>query len=140
MIRGHKHDRIFTTDSTDNTDNTDSTDESKRLQIDCLIAVTVHSRLTEVGQADWGRVLEPWFQGIKVFDLLHHPGRSDGASNLVLSSQVPRIDCRCIFDVDIDIDVDNTVATAMIDRLMQHGVATAIQSDSFRTKDTKEAT
>jgi hypothetical protein len=80
------------------------------------------------GKPVWG----PWFQGIKLFDLLHHTGRSDGASNLVLSSQVPRSDRRCIFDVD------NTVATAMIERLMQHGDATDMQSDSFRTNDTEE--
>ena len=36
-------------------------------------------------------------------------------------------------------DVDNTLATAMIDRLMHHGEAIVIQGDSYRTKDgTKE--
>lgn len=32
-------------------------------------------------------------------------------------------------------DVDNTIATAMIDRLMHHGEAILIQGDSYRTKD-----
>jgi DNA replication protein DnaC len=32
-------------------------------------------------------------------------------------------------------DVDNTLATAMIDRLMHHGEAIVIQGDSYRTKD-----
>ena len=32
-------------------------------------------------------------------------------------------------------DVDNTLATAMIDRLMHHGEAILIQGDSYRTKD-----
>lgn len=32
-------------------------------------------------------------------------------------------------------DVDNTLATAMIDRLMRHGEAIVIQGDSYRTKD-----
>ena len=31
-------------------------------------------------------------------------------------------------------DVDNTLATAMIDRLMHHGEAIVIQGDSYRTK------
>ena len=31
-------------------------------------------------------------------------------------------------------DVDNTLATAMIDRLMHHGEAMVIQGSSFRTK------
>jgi DNA replication protein DnaC len=34
-------------------------------------------------------------------------------------------------------DVDNTLATAMIDRLMHHGEAIVIQGESFRTKDDK---
>jgi hypothetical protein len=80
-----------------------------RSPVRSLRRVTVHSRLTEVRQADWRRVLEP-------------------------PTGLPRSACRCIFDVD------NTVATAMIDRLMQHGDATDMQSDSFRTKDTQEAT
>ena len=32
-------------------------------------------------------------------------------------------------------DVDNTLATAMIDRLMHHGEAIVIQGDSYRMKD-----
>jgi DNA replication protein DnaC len=32
-------------------------------------------------------------------------------------------------------DVDNTLATALIDRLMHHGEAIVIQGDSFRMKD-----
>ena len=32
-------------------------------------------------------------------------------------------------------DVDNTLATAMIDRLMHHGEAIIIEGDSYRTKD-----
>jgi DNA replication protein DnaC len=32
-------------------------------------------------------------------------------------------------------DVDNTLATAMIDRLMHHGEAVVIQGDSYRLKD-----
>ena len=35
-------------------------------------------------------------------------------------------------------DVDNTLATAMIDRLMHHGEAIVIQGDSYRTKDGPE--
>ena len=32
-------------------------------------------------------------------------------------------------------DVDNTLATALIDRLMHHGEGIVIQGDSFRMKD-----
>ena len=32
-------------------------------------------------------------------------------------------------------DVDNTLATAMIDRLMHHGEAFVIRGDSYRMKD-----
>jgi DNA replication protein DnaC len=32
-------------------------------------------------------------------------------------------------------DVDNTLATAMIDRLMHHGEAILIQGDSYRTRE-----
>ena len=32
-------------------------------------------------------------------------------------------------------DVDNTLATALIDRLMHHGEALVIKADSYRTKD-----
>lgn len=35
-------------------------------------------------------------------------------------------------------DVDNTLATAMIDRLMHHGEAIVIEGDSYRTKDGSE--
>jgi len=35
-------------------------------------------------------------------------------------------------------DVDNTLATAMIDRLMHHGEAILIEGESFRTKDGTE--
>ena len=35
-------------------------------------------------------------------------------------------------------DVDNTLATAMIDRLIHHGEAILIQGDSYRTKDAAE--
>jgi DNA replication protein DnaC len=35
-------------------------------------------------------------------------------------------------------DVDNTLATAMIDRLMHHGEAIVIRGDSYRTKDNDE--
>src|ERR1700758_4763021 len=34
-------------------------------------------------------------------------------------------------------DVDNTLATALIDRLMHHGEAIIIRGDSFRMKDKK---
>jgi len=36
-------------------------------------------------------------------------------------------------------DVDNTLATAMIDRLMHHGEAILIQGDSYRTRSKTEA-
>ena len=32
-------------------------------------------------------------------------------------------------------DVDNTLATALIDRLMYHGEALVIQGDSYRMRD-----
>jgi DNA replication protein DnaC len=32
-------------------------------------------------------------------------------------------------------DVDNTLATALIDRLMHHGEAIVIQGDNYRMKD-----
>ena len=35
----------------------------------------------------------------------------------------------------IPFDVDNTLATALIDRLMHHGEAIVIQGDSYRMKD-----
>jgi len=33
------------------------------------------------------------------------------------------------------LDADNTLATALIDRLMHHGEAIVIKGDSYRTKD-----
>jgi DNA replication protein DnaC len=35
-------------------------------------------------------------------------------------------------------DVDNTLATAMIDRLMHHGEAIVIHGGSYRTKDNQD--
>ena len=35
-------------------------------------------------------------------------------------------------------DVDNTLATAMIDRLMHHGEAILIEGESFRTGESNE--
>ena len=35
-------------------------------------------------------------------------------------------------------DVDNTLATAMIDRLMHHGEAILIEGDSYRTGESKD--
>lgn len=49
--------------------------------------------------------------------------------SIVITTNRPFRDWGRIFDVD------NTLATAMIDRLMHHGEAIAIQGDSFRTKD-----
>ena len=57
VIRGQKHDRIFTTDSADHTD------ESQRSQKDCSIPERIH-----------------------VFGCLHHAGRTNGTRNLALSS------------------------------------------------------
>ena len=37
--------------------------------------------------------------------------------------------------VENQFDVDNTLATALIDRLIHHGEAIVIQGDSFRMKD-----
>jgi DNA replication protein DnaC len=42
---------------------------------------------------------------------------------------------RAFRDWGATFDVDNTLATAMIDRLMHHGEAIVIQGDSYRTKD-----
>jgi DNA replication protein DnaC len=36
-------------------------------------------------------------------------------------------------------DVDNTLATAIIDRLMHHGEALVIDGESYRTRDQDEA-
>ena len=35
-------------------------------------------------------------------------------------------------------DVDNTLATAMIDRLMHHGEAILIEGDSYRTGESND--
>jgi DNA replication protein DnaC len=51
------------------------------------------------------------------------------SGSIVITTNRPFRDWGRIFDVD------NTLATAMIDRLMHHGEAIAIQGDSFRTKD-----
>lgn len=51
------------------------------------------------------------------------------AGSIVLSTNRAFKDWGHIFDVD------NTLATAMIDRLMHHGEAILIQGDSYRTKD-----
>jgi len=42
---------------------------------------------------------------------------------------------RAFRDWGATFDVDNTLATAMIDRLMHHGEAIVIQGESYRTKD-----
>ena len=49
--------------------------------------------------------------------------------SIVITTNRPFRDWGKIFDVD------NTLATAMIDRLMHHGEALVIQGDSYRTKD-----
>jgi DNA replication protein DnaC len=51
------------------------------------------------------------------------------SGSIVITTNRPFRDWGRIFDVD------NTLATAMIDRLMHHGEAIAIQGESFRTKD-----
>ena len=56
------------------------------------------------------------------------------SGSIVLTTNRPFRDWGRIFDVD------NTLATAMIDRLMHHGDAIAIQGDSFRTKNSEEGT
>ncbi len=50
------------------------------------------------------------------------------SGSIVITTNRPFRDWGRIFDVD------NTLATAMIDRLMHHGEAIVIQGDSFRTK------
>ena len=50
------------------------------------------------------------------------------SGSIVITTNRPFRDCGRIFDVD------NTLATAMIDRLMHHGEAMVIQGSSFRTK------
>ncbi|MCZ6651712.1 MAG: IS21-like element helper ATPase IstB [Planctomycetota bacterium] len=51
------------------------------------------------------------------------------SGSIVITTNRPFRDWGKIFDVD------NTLATAMIDRLMHHGEALLIQGDSYRTKD-----
>lgn len=50
------------------------------------------------------------------------------SGSIVITTNRPFRDWGRIFDVD------NTLATAMIDRLMHHGEAIVIQGDSYRTK------
>ena len=54
------------------------------------------------------------------------------SGSIVITTNRPFRDWGKIFDVD------NTLATAMIDRLMHHGEALVIQGDSYRTKDGDE--
>ena len=54
------------------------------------------------------------------------------SGSIVITTNRPFRDWGKIFDVD------NTLATAMIDRLMHHGEAIVIQGDSYRTKDQQE--
>ena len=56
--------------------------------------------------------------------------RYEGGS-IVISTNRPFKDWGAIFDVD------NTLATALIDRLMHHGEAIVIRVDSYRMKDKK---
>ena len=51
--------------------------------------------------------------------------------SIVISTNRPFRDWGAIFDVD------NTLATALIDRLMHHGEAIVIRGDSYRMKDKK---
>jgi DNA replication protein DnaC len=51
------------------------------------------------------------------------------SGSIVITTNRPFRDWGKIFDVD------NTLATAMIDRLMHHGEAIVIEGDSYRTKD-----
>jgi DNA replication protein DnaC len=51
------------------------------------------------------------------------------SGSIVITTNRPFRDWGKIFDVD------NTLATAMIDRLMHHGEAIVIQGESYRTKD-----
>ena len=51
------------------------------------------------------------------------------SGSIVITTNRPFRDWGKIFDVD------NTLATAMIDRLMHNGEAIVIQGDSYRTKD-----
>jgi DNA replication protein DnaC len=54
------------------------------------------------------------------------------SGSIVITTNRPFRDWGKIFDVD------NTLATAMIDRLMHHGEAIVIQGDSYRLKDQQE--
>jgi DNA replication protein DnaC len=54
------------------------------------------------------------------------------SGSIVITTNRPFRDWGKIFDVD------NTLATAMIDRLMHHGEAIVIQGESYRTKDQEE--
>src|SRR5262245_6406505 len=54
------------------------------------------------------------------------------SGSIVITTNRPFRDWGKIFDVD------NTLATAMIDRLMHHGEAIVIQGGSYRTKDNQE--
>jgi DNA replication protein DnaC len=49
--------------------------------------------------------------------------------SIVLTANRPFGQWRTLFDVD------NTLATALIDRLMHHGEGIVIQGDSYRMKD-----
>jgi len=51
------------------------------------------------------------------------------AGSIVISTNRPFKDWGAVFDVD------NTLATALIDRLMHHGEAIVIRGDSYRMKD-----
>jgi DNA replication protein DnaC len=53
------------------------------------------------------------------------------AGSIVMTTNRPFRDWGTIFDVD------NTLATALIDRLMHHGEAIVIKGDSYRMKDKK---
>ncbi len=51
------------------------------------------------------------------------------SGSIVLTTNRPFREWGALFDVD------NTLATALIDRLMHHGEAIVIQGDSYRMKD-----
>jgi DNA replication protein DnaC len=54
------------------------------------------------------------------------------SGSIVITTNRPFRDWGKIFDVD------NTLATAMIDRLMHHGEAIVIEGESYRTRDNQE--
>jgi DNA replication protein DnaC len=64
-------------------------------------------------------------------------------ANLLFQVVAARYECgsivvstnRAFRDWGATFDVDNTLATAMIDRLMHHGEAIVIRGDSYRMKD-----